>query len=31
MTKALPIPRNDHTAAELREAATRGNDADGRM
>gem|GEM_PF-5805432 len=31
MPKALPIPRDDPTAADLREAATRGNDADGRM
>ncbi len=28
MPKAVPIPRDDHTAAERREAATRGNDAD---
>ncbi len=33
MPKALPITLGDHTAAELREAATRGKDADatGRM
>jgi len=28
MPKALPITRDDHMAAELREAATRSNDAD---
>jgi hypothetical protein len=28
MPKALTITRDDYTAAELREAATRGNDAD---
>jgi len=28
MPKALPITRDDHMAGELREAATRSNDAD---
>jgi hypothetical protein len=28
MPKAVPIPRDDHTAAEFREAAPRGNDGD---
>jgi hypothetical protein len=31
MPKASPIPRDDHTAAKLRAAAARGNDAGGRM